>query len=285
MTATASFREYEPERFKKMKRIFFVAVILNILLWGSPAISAEPNWEALHRKAEKLHAEARYAETLKTYEALLELTRETYGENNWKVAEVLVEMALVHRYDLGDEKRYDELQQRAKKIKLTLNGALSCKEPENWSYEPCRERWLGADPCFTFRNVPDYIKVTYYGLEASEFKQPGAFIGNLENLFGKFKATETIKLDGRKATRIKLRYEQRRSHDHNGRYLPPRFFYEEFVIVPLTKGFLVFNFNLNHHTPVPSNFKKEDAPEDLYGSVYDEYQTWISFTKSCKVNP
>jgi hypothetical protein len=270
---------------RKMKRIFFIAVLFGFLLWSGPASPLESTWEALRGKAETLRATERYSEALKTYEALLKLTRETFGEKNWKVAEVLIEMALVHRYNLGDEKRYDELQERAKKVRLTLNGALNCREPEGWSYESCRERWLGEDPCFTFRQVPDYIKVTYYGLPASKFEKPEAFIENLGNLFGTFNARETVKFNGRETTRIKLRYEQRRDHDRDGRNLLPRFYYEEFLILPLSKGFLVFNFNLNHDTPLPLKFEKEDAPENLYGAVYDEYQTWTSFTESCEVNP
>jgi len=272
-------------RMQKMKRIFFIAILCNVLLWGSPAFSMEQSWGELHQKAEKLRSEKKYSKALKIYKALLQLTQETYGGRNAKVAEVLVEISLLHRYDLGDEEGYAEFQEKAKRIQLTLNGAIGCKEPKDWAYEPCRERWLGQDPCFVFRNVHDYIKVTYYGLAGSGFKKPEDFIGNLRDLFGKFEDSGIVELGGREATRIILRYEQRRYHDPDGGHLSPRFLYEEFLILPLEKGFLVLNLKLSHLTPIPLEFTREDAPKELYGAAYDEYQTWVSFTESCRIDP
>ena len=268
-----------------MKRILFILILFTLFLWGNLAFSEEPGWEALHRTAEKLRAEKSYSQALAAYEALLDLTRKTYGENNVKVAEVLVEMALLNRYDLGNEKKYAEFQEKAKKIKLTLNGTLSCEEPKDWTYEPCRERWLGPDPCFIFRHLHAYIKVTAYGLDGSQFMNPQDFIEKLKGLFNKFEAMETITLGGREATRIKLRYEQSHYRDRDGGNRLASFLYEEFLIVPMEKGFLVFNFDLNRLTPIPLNFTREDASKALYGSVYDEYRDWISFTGSCKINP
>lgn len=151
------------------------------------------------------------------------------------------------------------------------------------SYEICRERWLGSDPCFVFRNYGAYIKVTYYGLNGSEFR-PEDFVKRLKGLFGEFEAVETVKVDGRETTRIKLRYQQGNYYDHDGRYIRQMFLYEEFLVLPLKEGFLVFNFNLNHFTPIPSEFSKAGAPQELYGPTYDEYQSWASFIESCKIN-
>jgi hypothetical protein len=170
----------------------------------------EPSWEELHQAAKKFQEEKRYLKSIKVYEELLDLTKKMYGEKNVKVAEVLVEMAILNRYDLGNEKKYDELQEKAKKIQLTLNGTISCREPKDWTYEKCRERWARQDPCFMFSNVHDYIKVTYYGLDGSQFMKPADFLENLRGLFGKYEAVEAVKLGGRDATRIKLRYEHRR---------------------------------------------------------------------------
>jgi hypothetical protein len=269
----------------KINRIFVAAVFFMVILWGNPVYSLEPDWDQLHQKAEKLRAEEKYSESLNIYEELLKLTQIKYGKKNVKVAEVLVEMSLVHRYDLGNEKKYDELQEQAKKIQLTLNGAITCGDPKDWTYEPCHERWLGHDPCFAFRNVKDYIKVTYYGLDDSELKKPEDFVKRLKGLFGKSEALDIVRIDGRETTRIILRYEQGNRHDRDGMFILPMFLYEEFLILPLKKGFLVFNFNMNHFNPIPSEFIKENAPKDFYGDAYDEYQAWRSFTGSCKINP
>ena len=268
-----------------MKRTSFILILSILSLWGNLAFSEEPGWEELHRTAEKLRAEKSYSQALAAYKVLLDLARKTYGENHVKVAEILIEIALLNRYDLGNEKKYAEFQEKAKKIKLTLNGSLSCKEPEDWTYEPCRERWLGPDPCFIFRNLHAYIKVTAYGLDGSRFMTPKDFIENLNGLFDKFEAMETLTFGGREATRIKLRYEQSYFHDHDGGRRPASFLYEEFLIVPMEKGFLVFNFNLSRLTPIPLNFIRENAPKNLYGTAYDEYRAWVSFTGNCKMNP
>lgn len=163
-------------------------------------------------------------------------------------------------------------------------SSINCSVPKKWTYAQCRERWLGNDPCFTFRNVNDYIKVTYYGLEGSEFKKPEDFIKNLKGLFGQFETSERVKFDGRKTMLIKLRYEQGKHYDHHGGYRLPEFLYEEFLILSLKEGFFVFNFNLNHLTPIPFDFTKESESKNLYGDAYDEYQTWMSFIDSCKIN-
>jgi hypothetical protein len=268
-----------------MKRILFILILFTFFLWGNLAFSEEPGWEELHQQAEKLRAEKSYSKALAVYEALLDLTRKTYGEKNVRVAEVLIEMALLNRYDLGNEKKYAEFQEKAKKIKLTLNSTIDCKEPNDWTYEPCRERWLGPDPCFIFRHIHTYIKVTTYGLDGSKFINPEDFIENLKGLFDKFEAMEAINLGGREATRIKLRYEQRHYRYRDGGNRQSSFLYEEFLILPMEKGFLVFNFNLNQLMPIPLNFTRDDAPQDLYGSASGEYRDWISFTESCKINP
>ncbi len=267
-----------------MNRTYFIPVVVIAFLWGSLAYPLDPAWEELYRKAENMRIQGKYSECLKTYKNLLELTKTKYGENNVKVAEVLVKMALVHRYDLGNEKEYEKLQHQAKTIQLTLNGTIRCQEPESWSYENCRERWLGPDPCFAFRSVNNYIKVTYYGLDDSRFKKPGEFITHLKELFGSIKAAEKVRIDGREATRIKLRYDQGNYRDPHGAHRPPEFIYEEFIILPLKKGFLVFNFKLNHSTPLPADFSREQAQQNLYGNSYDEYQAWVLFTGSCKIN-
>jgi hypothetical protein len=268
-----------------MKRISFLTAILIVLLTAGAAYSSEPGWDKLYQKAQKLKTEEKYAESLKTYEELLKTVEIKFGKNNAKVAEVLTEMSLLYRYDFGNENKYAELQEKAQRIMLSLNGTVGCQSPKDWIYEQCRERWLGNDPCFVFRNAANYIKATYYGLDDSKFKKPDDFINHLKGLFGKFHAEDKVKIDGREAVRIKLRYEQGNRHDHDGMFIMPMFLYEEFLILPLKKGFLVFNLNLNHHTPLPSDFARENDSEELYSGAYDEYRIWLQFTESCKINP
>jgi hypothetical protein len=266
-----------------MKEIFLGVLILGILQLGSSALAGESRWDELNKKAKALQSENKYIDAIKTYEKLLQLTQKNYGEKNIKVAEILIEMSLIQRYDLNNEKRYNELQGEAKKIRLTLNGKVNCREPAKWTYEQCQERWLGPDPCFKFTDYRNYIKVTYYGLEGSDFKTPQDLIQRLNGLFGKFEAMDTTKIKNREAVRIKLRYEGGDRHDRDGKYMMPEFRYEEFMLLPLKQGFLVFNFNMNHHVPIPNTFSKEEAPKSLYGDAYENYQTWSSFIESCSV--
>ena len=62
-------------------------------------------------------------------------------------------MSLIQRYDLNNEKTYDELQGEAKKMMMTLNGSLDCREPAKLTYERCTERWLGPDPASNSRTT------------------------------------------------------------------------------------------------------------------------------------
>lgn len=257
--------------------------LLLIVMITSVALAGEANWDELNKKAKALQSEEKYSDAIKTYEELLQLTQKNYGEKNVKVAEILIEISLIQRYDLNNEKKYNELQSEAKKIMMTLNGTLNCREPAKWAYEQCRERWLGPDPCFKFTDYRNYIKVTYYGLEGSDFKTPQDLISRLKDLFGKFEAMDTIKIKDREAVRIKLRYEGGDRHDRDGKYMMPEFRYEEFILLPLKQGFLVFNFNMNHHVPIPRTFSKEEAPKALDDAAYENYQTWSTFIASCSV--
>lgn len=268
-----------------LKVLTLIAVIIaGAMLSAAAAFPAEPGPAEMRQKAEKLRSERKYAQALKAYEAALQSTRETYGENSVKVAEVLVGMSLIYRYDLGKGKKYFELQKKAKQVQLTLNGTVSCGEPRHLRYEPCRERWLGPDPCFRFASFNEYVKVTYYGLEGSTFAGPEDFIKNLRGLFGRFEAMDTVTIGGREATRVKLRYDRRDHYDRDGHHRPQRFLYEEFIIVPLKKGYLVFNFNLNQHSPIPVSFDGGEGMNDIHGKARAAYRAWSSFIESCRIN-
>ena len=268
-----------------MNRIYLIITVLIVLIQSGAASASDQDWEKLHQKALVLSAGEKYAESLKTYEELLKETLRKFGGNNVKVAEVLSEMAPLYQHIRGKEKKSAALREKAKQIKMTLNGTLDCQPPKDWRYEPCRERWLGEDPCFVFRKSNDYIKVTYYGLEGSEFKTPDGFINHLKELIGKFKASDKVKFDSLEATRIKLEYQMGNRQDRDGIFIPPMFLYEEFMILPLNKGFLVFNFNLNRMAPFVSDFTLKNVPEELYNGARDEYSEWQAFTGGCKINP
>jgi len=109
--------------------LFLIAVTTTAVRAG------EAGWEELNKKAKALQSQEKYSDAIKTYEELLQLTKKNYGEKNVKVAEILTEIALIQRYDLNNEKRYDELQGEAKKIMMTLNNTLNCREPAKLTYE------------------------------------------------------------------------------------------------------------------------------------------------------
>ena len=91
------------------------------------ALAGEASWDELNNKVKALQSEKKYTDAIKTYEELLQLTQKNYGEKNVKVAKILIEMSLIQQYDLNNEKKYNELQGRAKKIMMTLNGKLNCR--------------------------------------------------------------------------------------------------------------------------------------------------------------
>ncbi len=268
-----------------MKKVCPAAlVVLFLIVMITTAVQAgAAGWEELNKKAKEFRSEEKYSDAIKAYEELLRLTKKKYGENNVKVAEVFIEMSLIERYDLSDENKYYEFQGEAKKVMMTLNGTLNCREPAKLTYEQCRERWLGRDPCVKFWDYRNYIKVTYYGLEGSDLKTPQDLIERLKGLFGQFESMDTVKIKDREAVRIKLRYEDRPFHAHDGHHTMPEFRYEEFILLPLKQGFMVFNFNMNSFLPIPRTFSQEEAPSALYGDAHEDYQTWSSFLESCSV--
>jgi hypothetical protein len=257
--------------------------LLLIVVMTSAGRAGEAGWEELNKKAQDLRSEQKYSDALKTYEKLLQLGKKSYGEKSVKVAEILIEMSLIERYDLNNEKKYDELQGEAKRIMMTLNGTLNCREPAKLTYEQCTERWSGQDPCVEFSDYRDYIKVTYYGLEGSAFKTPEDLIRELEFLFRKFETRDTVKIKDREAVRIKLREEFRQRPGYEGHYRTLEFRYEEFILLPMKQGFMAFNFTMTRSAPIPRIFSQEEAPEALYGDAYEMYQIWSSFLESCSV--
>jgi len=200
-------------------------------------------------------------------------------------ADAYEDLADLYRFSDG-EKEYEEMEEKGKKIRLSLNGVLKCKEvkKEGWYYKRASERWLGDDPTFKYVNFRDKIQVTHYGLEASGFLTTEEFVTHLKNLFREFKSVETVKVDGKSAKKITIQYEYPAYTGHHGEHVPHRFNYEEFVLLPLEKGFLVFNFDLNHITPIVMSFApEEEMTSEWLKEVARLGKTWNKFLKSCVI--
>jgi hypothetical protein len=110
--------------------------------------------------------------------------------------------------------------------------------PEGWfeSPEP-RERWLGQDPAVYLKNGAHSIGITHYGLKNSRFKTPDDFVRWIKNIFKHVDSESLVQVAGRIGTLIKLHYEDEGYTEHHGAMVPPRYVYEEFLVLPSEEGF------------------------------------------------
>ncbi len=167
-----------------------------------------------------------------------------------------------------------------------LDKVLQYKIPQGWRSEKGRERWLGPDPTVRLEGSKGgLIRVTHYGLEGSRLGTPETFKKRIDNLFsGESKEVEETSLSGKKAELIRLRYHYREFRDHDGRWVPSRFLLEEFLIRPLEKGFLVFNFTLSEDAPLPSMLLPEgESLSDRDREVITIIKEWRGFLESCNI--
>ena len=158
--------------------------------------------------------------------------------------------------------------------------------PKTWRYEAGRERWGGGDPTFSInKGWATTIRVTHYGLGGSRFKTPEDFESYLDNLFfGERKETKNLTISGKKAKSILLRYEHDEFTDHHGAFIPRQYAYDEFVILPLREGFLVFNLAVYSSAPFPSFIQPdEEWHSELDKKMAQTVKDWRSFLKSCKI--
>jgi len=176
----------------------------------------------------------------------------------------------------------------------SLNGVLQCKAPENWDSKfwlirGMRERWLGKDPTFKYAHQwDDHVRITHYGLSGTHFETPEDYVAHLENLFDEPEEVKPITIDGREGELIRLRYHYDDYTDVHGAYFPPRFMYEEFAVLPLKEGFLVFNLDMQrHYISFPSEMHPKGGPDP---SLTDREKQMISMAKdfheylnSCKI--
>jgi len=171
-------------------------------------------------------------------------------------------------------------------IDHTLNGVIQCDKVTDrwWRREESRERWLGDDPTLKYGTYSNLVRITHYGLEGSSFRTPEDYEARLENLFTEIESREPVSLAGRPGTLIRLRYENPEFIEHHGGFVSHEFGYEEFIIVPLAKGFLVFNFTLHHHSPMPMNrYTKKDAIGIWEKELAEKLETWKKFLAGCSI--
>jgi len=170
---------------------------------------------------------------------------------------------------------------------VILEDVLRCDElvTEGWHFRDKRERWLGDDPALKYRNDLSLIRITHYGLENSSFETPEEYMAHLQNIFDELESVEPTSLAGREGISVRLRYEHPEFTGHHGEYISHEYSYEEFIIVPIDKGFLVFNLTLHHALPMPESFYKEDAAaEEWQKELVGKVKTWKKFLKSCSIN-
>lgn len=123
--------------------------------------------------------------------------------------------------------------------------------PAGWTPFPdARERWLGMDPSVTFNHSNrDGVQVTYYGLDASKFHAAGEFIEYLKRVVNPAESEKEILIGGKKAAILQFRYAYDKHTDVHGTDVPAERVFEEFVIVPLDRGFYAFAITLKSKTP------------------------------------
>ncbi len=157
------------------------------------------------------------------------------------------------------------------------SAVFNYSPPEGWRQDSTRERWLGEDPTLSFRQGNALIRVTHYGLTDSKFQSPAEFRDWLKKLFEtRTMKSENISLAGKTAERIRLEYSYEGHTDHHGAYMPPEFIKEEFIILPLDKGFLVLNINIHQMEPEFYTESEKDQKE-----IFDK---WEQFLKSISLN-
>ncbi len=214
---------------------------------------------------------------------------------------ILIHKGKRYEYHTNSE-GYVKLDPKARSASLKLSQSLSAPIIEskadispddiidyvvmdNWEYSKARERWLGPDPTFKLaRRIYISIRVTLYGLEGSRINTPEEFEEPLDQMFmGDQKTIETVMIDGAKAKSIRI-YSERGDHiDYHGGYVPPDYILDEFVILPLEEGFLVFNFTAHWHVPLPDlSLSPEEADSDTDRAFLIVLQEWQSFLKSCR---
>ena len=174
-------------------------------------------------------------------------------------------------------------------IVLIPEDIIEYDVPEGWKYVKARSRWLSQDPAFKLtKGFMVSIKVTLYGItEGTDFSDPGDLEDKINKLFYKVQKTEgTANVAGKEAKDIQLHYEQFGSTDEHGIYIPEVFVHDEFVIVPLEAGFLVFNLAIYWDVPMPlPSLSVEEADNDYDREVAQIFKDWHDFLKSCRFKP
>ena len=124
--------------------------------------------------------------------------------------------------------------------------AISAVLPAGWTVFPdAQERWMGPDPTVAFNHPGgNGIRVTYYGLDSSRFNSAEKFLEYIKHVINPAESEKGILIGGRQATILQFRYSYEKHTDTHGTSVPGERFFEEFVIVPLERGFYAFSITL-----------------------------------------
>ena len=128
---------------------------------------------------------------------------------------------------------------------------LSVILPAGWAVFPgAQERWMGNDPTVAFNHPnQDGVQVTYYGLDSSRFHSAEEFLQYIKRVINPSESEKGILIGGRQATILQFRYSYEKHSDIHGTNVPGERVFEEFVIVPLERGFYAFAITLRSTTP------------------------------------
>lgn len=153
--------------------------------------------------------------------------------------------------------------------------------PAGWRVFPdTQERWMGSDPTVAF-NQPnqDGVRVTYYGLDSSRFQSADQFLQYINRVINPAESNKGIMIGGRQARILQFRYSYEKHTDSHGTEVPAEAVFEEFVIVPLERGFYAFSITLRHTTP---NSLVESTEAIKYGIEDNQrkLREWYEFLDS-----
>jgi hypothetical protein len=158
---------------------------------------------------------------------------------------------------------------------------FSAEQPPHWHIYPgMGERWMGGDPALCFNNPADSsVRVTYYGLEKSRFNTPEAFIDFLKRTLDEPEQEKEMTVGNQPAKYFRFRYSYEGFTDHHGARVPAEAVYEEFVIVPVEKGFYSFNLSLHRRGQDPALETQSELQAQLTVNLRD-IKDWNQFLES-----
>ncbi|GEM_PF-2628048 len=160
---------------------------------------------------------------------------------------------------------------------------FSAEPPPHWHIYPLdEERWMGGDPTLTFNNpLESSVRITFYGLEKSRFKAPAEFYDFLKRVLNEPAVEKDMEVGGFAAKYFRFRYSYESATDVHGASMLAEAVYEEFVVVPLEKGFYCFNLTLRRVSDSPVMQKQYEMQGELSKNLRD-IKDWNEFLASVR---